>query len=134
MKLGRLCAFFLFLFWAACGKQVPPNLSGEWHPSAGPGEAMTIDHKEPEVKIKSGLSVYSYTTDGSETCNVVDGEMVCSKGRWDGPFLQIDSTIKRAAGEIASSERWSLAPNGRDLSIQRTAAGGARTVVSYQRR
>lgn len=95
---------------------------------------MTIDHKEPEVKIKSGVSEYTYTTDGSETCNVVDGEMVCSKGRWDGPFLQIDSTIKKAAGEVAFGERWSLAPGGRDLTIQRTAASGARTMVSYQRR
>ena len=85
----------------------------------------TVEHKEPELKLKAerkrpdSVNTATYTTDGSETCNVVNGNMVCSKARWDGPYLQIDSTSNYDGVDIRLRDRWSLAPDGRTLTIQR---------------
>jgi hypothetical protein len=111
-----LCAVFVL---AACAPTPPPALTGVWRAKPPDTRVLTIEHRDPEVKVRSGIESLTYTTDSSETCNVIDGEMVCSRGRWDGPFLQIDSTVKADQGEITSSERWSLSRDGKTLTIHK---------------
>ena len=115
----------LLMLLGACGNAPAPNLSGRWR--AG-GDEMAIQHREPELTVRRGAQSLTYATDGSETCNVVDGYMVCSRARWDGPFLQIDSVVKAEKGDRAESERWSLARDGATLSVRRGAA-----IVEYLR-
>jgi hypothetical protein len=80
-----------------------------------------------ERKGPDTVNTATYTTDGSETCNVVNGNMVCSKARWDGPYLQIDSTSNYDGVDIRLRDRWSLSPDGRTLSIQRRFESAKRT-------
>ena len=123
----RTAVFFsgwiLFFPLAGCKPAAPPAFTGVWHGKSPENVLLAIDHHEPEIKVRSGTMAYTYTTDSSETCNVVDGEMVCSRGHWDGPFLQIDSTIKREKGDVTLSERWSLSRDGSSLTIQRQGPG-----------
>ena len=131
MRFGAIGAAVLLL--AGCGRTAPPDLSGSWQPEAAGQEAMTVEHRDPELRVRRGASSFEYATDGSETCNVVDGWMVCSRARWDGPFLQIDSTIKGEKGDRQESERWSLARDGGTLTVQR-GLPQARTALVYRRR
>jgi hypothetical protein len=112
-------ALFCSLCWlAACTPAPPPTLSGVWKPLNAPDTpSYTVEHREPELKVRTSHTA-TYTTDGSETCNVVDGYMVCSKARWDGPMLRIDSTSNQDSVDTVWSERWSLAPDGKSLTIQ----------------
>jgi hypothetical protein len=90
-----------------------------------PAWVDTIDHREPKVKMKEerkgpdSMSVLAYATDGSETCNVIGGNMVCSRARWEGPYLRIDSTWNQDGVATTLQDRWSLSPDRRSLSIQR---------------
>jgi len=111
-----LCSVFLL---AACKPAPPPVLTGTWRARPPETLVLTIEHRDPEVKVRAGGASLTYTTDSSETCNIVEGDMVCSRARWDGPFLQIDSTIKGEKGDVAASERWSLSPDGNTLTIQK---------------
>jgi ABC-type transport system substrate-binding protein len=121
---------------AGCSEAPRPNLTGVWKMNSarsrmGDGYSTpavwvdTIEHKEPELKLKAerkepdSVNTATYTTDGSETCNVVNGNMVCSKARWDGIYLRIDSTSNYDGVDITLRDRWSLSPDGRTLTIQR---------------
>ena len=126
----RTAAFFsgsiLFVLLAGCKPAPPPVFTGTWRGHPPESLVLAIDHREPEVKVRNGAVSYTYTTDSSETCNVVDGEMVCSRGHWDGPFLQIDSTVKGEKGDVSLRERWSLSPDGGSLTIQRQGPHSSR--------
>jgi len=84
-----------------------------------------VEHKESELKLRAerkgpdSLNSAAYTTDCSETCNLIDGNMVYSKAHWNGPYLVIDSTSDYDGADIRLHDRWSLSRDGRSLTIQR---------------
>lgn len=137
------------LLLAACRPAPPPNLSGNWTLDASRSRIAAgsvvpamwtdvIDHQEPEIKIRASRrgpdAAYSltYTTDGREACNVVDRAMVCSRARWEGSALRLDSVVKEDGGDVAWHETWSLAANGKTLTVQRR--GPAEEFLFFERR
>jgi hypothetical protein len=144
-KTGLLAAV---LALAACAPAPPPDLSGVWkmNPARSRlarGAAVpalwidTVEHRGPELRIASrrrspdSFFTASYTIGGGEACNVIDDRMACSRARWDGVMLRIDSTVSEDQGELKWSERWSLAPDRRTLTVDRR--GSLPRFVFYER-
>jgi hypothetical protein len=129
---------------AARAQQQAPNLSGTWELDVakssfgmmpGPSKAtLVIAHKEPELKVTSTqttpggdrTATNSYTTDGKAAKNVgAMGNEVTSTLKWDGAVLTNASTTQVQGNDVSITERWTVAPDGRTLTINRTVAAPA---------
>lgn len=123
---------------SAVRAQQAPNLSGTWALDAGQSDfgmmpapekqTMVITHAEPKLTVATTTTTprgersqtLSYTTDGAESKNASPmGEQV-NVLKWDGAVLT--NTFKRQmqGAEINVVERWTLAPDGKVLTIART--------------
>ncbi|HZF68775.1 MAG TPA: hypothetical protein VEZ47_12100 [Gemmatirosa sp.] len=124
---------------AAARAQQAPNLSGTWELDVaqsdfgmmpGPTKAtLVVEHKEPALKVVSTqvtprgerTATSSYTTDGKESKNTgAMGNEVVSTLRWDGAVLTNASKTQMQGTEVGIAERWTVAPDGKTLTIART--------------
>lgn len=115
--------------------QAKPNFSGEWTlvpaksdfggmpgPSSG---TQKITHNDPQLKVvntqtgEQGTMTMesSYTTDGKECVNSGPFGEVKSKVKWDGPALVIDSTLDFQGNPVTITNRWTLADDGKTLTV-----------------
>ena len=112
----------------------PPNFTGTWNvnieksnfgPSATPQSMVyKIDHREPSLKLTStrvdqgaeDTVSLSLTTDGKESSNIVRGDAVKSKVKWDGSALLIDSVTKVEGNNFALKDKWTLSGDGKTLT------------------
>lgn len=130
---------FAALLAAACGlalAQDKPNFSGEWKMNAEKSdygtvpkpEKMTrkIEHVEPNLRIVSTQSgprgetsaELKLTIDGKERVNKLGNVEVKTTIGWDGTVLCIDSKRPFQTGELVTQERWTLAGDGKTLTIR----------------
>ena len=126
---------------AAARAQQAPNLSGTWELDVaqsdfgmmpGPTKAtLVVEHKEPALKVVSTqvtprgerTATSSYTTDGKESKNTgAMGNEVTSTLKWDGAVLTNAAKTQVQGNDVSITERWSVAPDGRTLTINRTVA------------
>jgi len=118
-----------------------PNFTGTWKVNLeksnyGPAPApqsmvYKIEHKEPSLKITStrvddGVTdtvVLNLTTDGKEGSNVVRGNEVKSKVKWEGVVLWIDSVTTIDGNTFALKDKWNLSEDGKTLNWARHFSG-----------
>ncbi len=123
---------------AVCGlawAQAKPNFSGEWrmnpdktdYGTMAKPEKMTrkIEHTDPDLRIVSTQSgprgeirsELKLVIDGKEQVVRVGNIEIKTTPHWDGAVLRIDSKRPFQTGEILMQERWTLAEDGKSLTI-----------------
>jgi len=136
LALVALCALVL-----ASAAAATANLSGTWKTDmaksdfgampAPQSNVSNIDHADPKLVIattsvgNSGERTFTLTfsTDGAETTNEVGSVQIKSKARWEGNDLLIDSKATTDQGEFTVKDRWSLAEDGKTLTLVRQWSG-----------
>lgn len=140
----------VLLTGASVASAAHPNFSGEWTLNAtqsnfGPMPApttltQTITHDDPSLKVVSAQTGvfdfnadFSYTTDGKECPNQLNDFKVTSVVTWDGDTLLFNSKMDFQGNAMTSSDKWTLSPDGKTLTIARHFSGpmgeGDQTVV-----
>lgn len=117
--------------------QSKANFSGEWKLNAsksefGPMPAPNsrtdkIKHEDPSLKVSTSSSTQAgdfnidlnYTTDGKETTNEIRGNQVKSTAKWEGDALVINSKGSFGGNDITITDKWTLSPDGKTLTIGR---------------
>jgi hypothetical protein len=66
---------------------------------------------------------FAFTTDGKECENKVMDMVIKSTVKWDGSVLVIDSTMDIQGSPMTLTDRWTLSPDGKELTIDRHATG-----------
>lgn len=112
-----------------------PNFSGRWRMVKEKTDfgsfkmpdiiVRVIEHRDPTLNVhtiqttgtKTSISDVSYTTDGSESSNVINGRPAVSKTFWDGPALMIRTTMKNSKGDDEVIEdRWEISDDRQTLT------------------
>lgn len=133
-----------------------PNFTGEWKLNLDksdfgplqPPDRRTdqIEHREPSFRLTStqargereSIAQWDCRTDGTRCTASIRGAdlKLATKVTWDGAVLVFDSQGTYAAGEVRMSDRWSLSPDGKTLTIARrlsSDAGEAHQTVLMQK-
>lgn len=119
--------------------QQAPNLSGTWELDVaqssfgmmqGPTkETLVVEHQEPALKVVATrvsargerTTTSTYTTDGKESKNTGGmGNEVVSTLKWEGAVLTNASRMQMQGTDVSVAEKWSVAPGGKTLTIDRT--------------
>lgn len=122
-----------------------PNLSGTWtlvaeRSSFGPFPAPksrtdVIEHAEPRLLIKRTVvfeqpttSDLVYAIDGKPHKNTTAlGEMT-STLQWEGQTLVMVSSVSTPDGDAYITDRFSLSPDGKTMTVARTISAGGQDV------
>ncbi len=144
-RRGALIATLVFALAAvapAAGADPKPDFSGEWKVNLaksdfGPLPAPLsrtdrIDHKDPSLKVTSTQTnrqgessrSLSCTTDGTECVHTFRGApfKVATSARWEGNNLVLDSKGTFNETEVRIREKWTLAPDGKTMTVIRHLA------------
>jgi hypothetical protein len=142
--MRRALLFMAVLVTAAPGlaaAAAPADFSGDWKLNIErsdfggmpPPTSVTqkVTHEEPSLKILSQQSGtfgdvtadFAFTTDGKECENKVMDMVIKSTVKWDGSVLVIDSTMDIQGSPMTLTDRWTLSPDGKELTIDRQATG-----------
>lgn len=141
ISLSRRAAAVAFLLAATTlFGQSRPDFSGTWKLNKDKSDlgmfadrmpddfAVRIDHKDPEIKIsqpgmRGGTQESKVTTDGkpSETTSQTPMGEVKSKAvaKWDGAALVLDVEREMGGNTMSQTDRWTLSPDGKVLTIAR---------------
>lgn len=124
------CCSLCFAVGAANAK---PNFSGEWKanldksdlgPMPPPKSIVAkIKHADPDMTVSTtqateqGDRSYeaAYNTDGKETSNKLGPMDAKSTAGWEGDTLVVKTKLDANGTEIAMTEKWTLAENGKTL-------------------
>jgi len=127
----------LALAVASLPAMAKPNFTGSWKLVAdksdfGPMPApekleQKIEHTDPDLKVSAVQSTQqgeasaelSYNTEGKESTNQFRGQPMKSVAKWDGESLAIDSKLDFQGNEVTLSDKWTLADEGKTLTIIR---------------
>jgi hypothetical protein len=152
MTLARtISAVFLLTLVAAA--QDKPNFSGNWRLDSeksdfgletGPsGRVDQIEQNGTVFRLTSIQQRFKVVTFARWDCQIDGGcalearqFKVDAKAVWDGPVLRLLSYGTYAGSEVFISERWTLSPDGRSLSIARRMsndAGETRQTIVMQK-
>lgn len=133
-------AAIAFLAATSLFGQSKPDFSGTWKLNKAKSElgmfadrmpddfTVKIDHKDPEIKIsqpsmRGGTQESKVTTDGKPSESTAQGPMgeVKSKAiaKWDGAALVLDVEREMGGNTMSQSDRWTLSPDGKTLTIAR---------------
>ena len=142
-------AALLVAMSVSAATQAPPgqDFTGTWalnvpRSDYGPFPAPerrtdTIEHRASTLKVtrrevpsggRERTAEWSCTTAGAECTNVIGGNDMKSTVRWDGPVLVVDTKTMYNQQPATISDRWTLSPDGRLLTISRHAASPEGTV------
>ncbi len=129
-------AVFTAAFLMLAGKvHAAPNLSGEWKLSIARSNygsfpaplamTRTVTHNGVTLTMHSVqksaqgevMSDLKYTTDGKESVNKVQGGESKGTAQWIGDKLMIDSAREFQGVVLKQKEIWTLAPDGKALTI-----------------
>ena len=129
--------FLLAMAVPAAPAYAKANFSGEWKlnvaksdfgPIPAPSKRTDkITHEDPKLKSTvsssnpNGDRTYelNYSTDGTETSNEIGGNASKSVAKWEGDALVIDTKGTFGGGEIQFHDKWTLAQDGKTLTIDR---------------
>jgi len=128
----------LLLLAASAPAQSKPNFSGDWKLNIAKStfgqmpapSSLTekITHADPSLKVQTAQSGdfgdfnsdFSFTTDGKECQNAMgDLFKMTSTVKWDGDILMFDSKMDFQGNAMTGTEKWSLSPDGKTLTVQR---------------
>jgi len=137
MKTSKVLVLAMLILSATVlSAQSKPNFTGEWTlvpaksdfgmmppPSSS---VQKITHNEPQLKVVNtqvsdqgtNTTESTYTTDGKECVNkgFMDSEMK-STAKWDGAVLVIDSKMDMQGNAITLTNKMSLSPDGKSLTV-----------------
>ena len=140
-RIGFLLAALFYL--SAAMAQAKPNFTGTWKlntdksdfgPIPGPtSQTDKIDQQDASMKInrtqagQRGEATYdlTYTLDGEERSNLIRGNAVKSKAKWNGDALDIETKLTAQDNELTITDKWTLTDDGKSITI-------ARHIVSTQ--
>ena len=118
----------------------PMNFSGTWKLNiekskfgALPGpvsRTINITHRDPALKLEvtettandNRSSVLEYTTDGKKCINKVRGMDFRSIVQWQQGVLVIETEGIYQGEEFHATDRWTLSPDGKTITILREAS------------
>ncbi len=131
--------------------QTKPNFTGDWKFNAAKSNfggmpaptslTQKITHEDPSLKVATSQSGdfgdfnsdFTFTTDGKECPNQMNDFHMTSTVKWEGDSLVFDSKIDFQGTAMSGTEKWSLSPDGKNLTVQRHFKGpmgeGDSTVV-----
>lgn len=137
--LGLIALAVCFTFAATAAT---PDFSGKWKLNVAKSDLgqmpvpdkweMMVEHKEPAIKattVSAGqmgerTMEANYRTDGTETTNKgFGGSETKSKAKWDGNVLAITTEAEFQGNKMQITQRWSLAPDGKVLTVEQTFKG-----------
>ncbi len=119
-----------------------PNFSGTWKLETAKSDfgsfppptksTLKVDHQDPKLNFASTAETemgeqtveLKLLTDGTESTNEVMGMQVKTTAKWDGNAIAMQSKVTTPNGDVTLDERWSLADDGKTLTIERKWAGG----------
>ncbi len=119
-----------------------PNFSGTWTLQTAKSDfgsfppptksTLKVDHQDPKLNFTSIAETemgeqtieLKLLTDGTETTNEVMGMQVKTTAKWDGSAIAMQSKVTTPNGDVTLDERWSLADDGKTLTIDRKWTGG----------
>jgi hypothetical protein len=111
------------------GPAVPPALT--MHVRAD-GAALVVRRVAETPAGPSDVS-FTYATDGSASVNrFTQGGaelQATTTTAWDGPTLAFDTRIQTPAEQVQQKDRWTLSPDGRELTVARMLAVGGQELV-----
>jgi protein-S-isoprenylcysteine O-methyltransferase Ste14 len=131
--LFLICAAFRFA-------QNTPNFTGEWKLNIGKSDFGVLRapehrvdhmrHEEPVLRVASrqsrgdrqSASEIECRTDGSDCTVSIRGSdlKLAATARWRGRALVVDSRGEYNAAQFRMSDRWTLSPDGKTLTIARS--------------
>jgi hypothetical protein len=103
----------------------PPQSKLQRVEHAGSELVVTIDEISDRGTVHG---VARYTTDGQDAVNDVLGFPMTSSIAWDGDVMVMRTWGKFRNADIMLIDRWSLAPDGKTLTIARQFQGHGRIV------
>ena len=125
--------------------QAGPNFSGKWkldiqksefgEGSPAPQKStQDVTHADPKMKValvqvsERGEfdAELNYTTDGKECTNEIMGTAVKTTVKWDGDALVFHTTGTFNDNQITLDDRWTMAADGKTLTVKRHFKGGER--------
>jgi hypothetical protein len=93
---------------------------------------MKITHADPSMKVATKMATdngdmefeSTYDTEGKETTNQFGPAQMKSTAKWDGDVLVVESKGDMGGGEFKMADKYSLAGDGKTLTIQRHFSSG----------
>ena len=141
MRRTGLILAGVMLLAAGMSAQGKPNFSGDWKLNIAksnfgqmPAPASLtekIAHSDPSLKVQTEMtgdfsfnSDFSYTTDGKE-CQNASGDQfkMTSTVKWDGDILVFDNKMDFQGTAMTGTDKWSLSPDGKTITVQRHFSG-----------
>ena len=136
-RIGIILAGLLLVAVNASA-QTKPNFSGDWKLNAAKStfgampapSSLTekITHNDPQLKVQTAQSGdfgdfnsdFSFTTDGKECPNSMGADFhMTSVLKWEGDVLLVDSKMDFQGNAMTGSDKWTLSPDGKTLTVQR---------------
>ncbi len=138
---GRVFTAFVIVCGLALAAE-KPNFSGTWTLETAKSDfgsfppptksTLKVDHQDPKLNFTSTAETemgeqtieLKLLTDGTESTNEVMGMQVKTTAKWDGNAVAMQSKVTTPNGDVTLDERWSLADDGKTLTIDRKWTGG----------
>lgn len=82
-------------------------------------------------------TVYHYTTDSARVVHRIDDRDIEARVWWSGDTLRLESRSKLMMFELGLSERWTLSPDGKTLTMARrvkSPVGGGDATLRFVKR
>ena len=120
-----------------------PDFSGQWELNVAKSDfgpmaqqsptkvSMTVTQSGSSLKFAQAASTpmgdqnitQEFTLDGQEhTMNGADGQPVTSSAKFEGDALVVNSKLNRQGMDITQVSRWTLAPDGKTMTVDRQLA------------
>lgn len=133
----RLSLCLLVFAPGAIAGQAPPNLTGTWVLQENQSDLGTIgapvirrdviDHREPQLTVQRTVrgpggettGTFIYAADGKAYKNRAGPNEITSTLKWEGATLVVLSTLPTPEGTVTLTDRITLAPDGKTLTLQR---------------
>ncbi len=141
---------------SAAHAQTTPDLTGTWElntaksdfgPMPAPSKVtMVVTQSATSIKLVQAIATpageqsntQEFSLDGqAKTSNGVDGQPITSVGKIDSGMVVIDVKANRQGMDITQALRFSVAPDGRTLTLNQDVAssmGGARLKMVFDRK
>jgi hypothetical protein len=138
----RIVLALTLLLACSLALQAKVNFQGDWKMNASKSEfgqfpapsamTMKITHADPSMKVANKMATDNgdfefesvYDTEGKETTNKFGPGEMKSTAKWDGDVLVVESKGDMGGGEFKMADKYSLAGDGKTLTIQRHFSSG----------
>lgn len=135
LLIGLLTVVAAGAMAAVAADDKTPDFSGTWKLDTAKSDfgqmpppdsvTLTIDHKEPKLKVKNttkgGMrgdqeSEANYTTDGKESTNTMGPMESKTTAKWDGKKLVMNTKASFQGNDVTITQTWDLSEDGKTLT------------------